>query len=270
MNNYKAVAASTMIQLNNLGVERLESGGFNEARQLFSLALDLMKTIIDQENPARSRNAEVSRSAMVDHCSSIVILPQRPTPSEQPATVRQERGSPYSSSTPRTDDTLEQEETQLSQSSKLYIFSRPVYFVEDLDYEHPPLVKLSISLLYNLALSYHAITLRGQEEDSSNPNMIEAALLHYQLAYDLQIRDGIELSTFHTMGIINNVGQIHAGKGDIEKARVLFELLLKTLMVYLDQTQNQGRDGLESNDLVAGFLRNLTQSVFRPSSSPAA
>jgi hypothetical protein len=266
MNNSKAVTISTMIQFNNLGVERLESGGFSEAQQFFSLALDLMKTIIDQERPSISRNAEVSRSATDDHCSSVVIPPQCPTPSEQPATVRQERGSHYSP--PRTDDTLEQEETQLSQSSKLYVFSRPVYFVEGLDYQRLPLVKLSISLLYNLALSYHAITLQGGE--ASNPNMVEAALLHYQLAYDLQIRDGIELSTLHTMGIINNVGQIHACKGDLEKARGLFELLLKTLMVYLDQTQNQGRTGIESNNLVAGFLRNLAQSVLRPSSSPAA
>jgi tetratricopeptide (TPR) repeat protein len=265
MDKYKAVTATTMIQFNNLGVERLESGGFNEAQQLFSLALDLMKTIIDQKRPARTRNAEVSRATTVDHCSSIIIPPQCPTPSEQPATVRQERGSPYSP--PRTDDTLEQEETQLSQSSKLYVFSRPVYFVEDLDYQHLPFVKLSISLLYNLALSYHAISLLGED---SNPNMVDAALLHYQLAYDLQIRDGIELSTLHTMGIINNVGQIFACKGDIEKARGLFELLLKTLMVYLDQTQNQGRTGLESNNLVAGFLKNIAQSVLRPSSSPAA
>jgi hypothetical protein len=237
-----------MIQFNNLGVESLESGGFNEAQQFFSLSLDLMKTMVT------SQNARVSRSATVGHCSSVVIPPQCPASSEQPAT---ERYSPPR----RTHDTLEQEETQL------YVFSRPVYFAEGLDYQHLPLVKLSISLLYNLALSYHAITLRGED---SNPEMVEAALLHYQLAYDLQIRDGIELSTLHTMGIINNVGQIHACKGDIDKARGVFELLLKTLMIHLDQTQNQGRPGHESNDLVAGFFKNVAQSVLRPTSSAAA
>lgn len=260
MSNLKVVTASTMIQFNNLGVERLESGGLIEAQQLFSLALDLMETSIDQqEAPTRSRNVQLSRFATVDHRSSDAIPPQCPTSPEQPTAVRQEKGSPYS---PRTyDTTLEQEEMQF------YVYSRPFCFVGGLDYQHLPLVKLYISLLYNLALSYHAITICGGD---SNPELVEAALLHYQLAYDLQIRDGIELSTLHTMGMINNVGQIHACKGDMDKVRGLNDLLLQTLMVHLDQTKNQGRTtGLESNDL-AGFIKNVAQSVLGPSSSPAA
>ena len=107
-----------------------------------------------------------------------------------------------------------------------------------------------------LGLSYHAIAL--QDNIICHP-FVADAIFYYQLAIEVQIKDRIELSALHTMGIINNISQLLSVKGDAGKAEESFALLLKTLMIYVDQVKLSGGRGLHQE--LDGFVGNVIQVV---------
>jgi hypothetical protein len=267
----RMMATRDLIHLNNLGVMLLESGKMYQSRQLFCLATELMKTTLDQEM--------IRQSWTRDYVES-----------EIPSAVSSSSGfassSPYSSS--RHHHLLSsshgeqhfgelsfQQQQRTPSSIPLHDFLRPVYFSEDIigSSSSLPLVKLSISLIFNLALSNHIIAMQEEAISPSSSTVIEDAIFLYQLALRLQHDGGIELSCLHTMGMINNVGKLLAYVGFLEEAQTCFQHLLKHLMVQVDKSIGGGlaRRPEVNKEQIESFIDNILQMVLRNSeTSPAA
>lgn len=230
-----------LMHLNNVGVAFLESGDVYQSRQLFLLATKMLKLSIDHELTKRPRPTEYigSQDDLFSPCSRRAV------------------GFPGERN-----------------SSSLYDFLRPVYFSQDIiRSSNPPLVKLCISLLFNLALSNHAIAI--QEVTPATSTSTEDAIFLYQLAYGLQHGGGIELSWLHTMGMINNVGKLLAHVGVREESQKCFQHLLNHLMLQVDKSrgEEQGARLVEVNkEQIARFLDNILEMVLHnySISSPAA
>lgn len=227
-----------VMDFNNLGVTLLESSDIYQARAFFSVAIDQMKRILDEEMIREKKNSirTASKPELSRAMETSVSLP-----------------SLANSSLPHHD------------------FLRPIYFSQDIvESKDPPLVKLSTSLLFNLALSNHAIAV--QEVSPASSSTTEDAIFLYQLAYCLQNADGVELSWLHTMGMINNVGRLLAFVGVVDDAQQCFRHLLKQLLVRVDNLSRGGAGTrLGDNGHIEGFIDNVLHMVLRnKESSPAA
>jgi hypothetical protein len=104
------------------------------------------------------------------------------------------------------------------------------------------LLRMSISIMFNFALSHHlaAATVgvgvaAGQLVDTST--LLDQSVALYELTHTLQLQVGIELSIEHTMATICNLGHIHQIRGATDKATKCFQHLL-AIIVFL-QCQNR-------------------------------
>jgi hypothetical protein len=126
-------------------------------------------------------------------------------------------------------------------------------------------------LIFNLALSHHTIVLHEAIKAPSSD--VANAIFLYQLAYVLQRNGGIELSSFHTLGMINNVGKLLALVGSMEESRNCFEHLLQQCMVQVVDKREASTTVPEENQQLEGFLDNISHMVLKQHSSetsPAA
>jgi hypothetical protein len=152
-----------------------------------------------------------------------------------------------------------------SSSSPDYVFRSPIYFSDSLEEQNQrlPLAKLALSLLFNLALSHHDVALQSRGASQS----FEAALFHYQLAYSVQIREGIELSTLHMLGLINNVSQLLNCMGNREGSHQCFEYLLSSIMLHVDQSR--GHIEPEVMGMLERFMENVSCTILKAATSTA-
>ena len=294
------------IGYNNVGVALLEMGSICEARELFSLAIEGMKGVIDTRLVERCTSSTSALSCAAEDAAveaSVTAISPPPTtasvlvePSPNHQMHQSQRAAPtpnealHPSSIPAIPPTCTS--SVGNGSRNLYDFLRPIYISEDeFLINNAPLVKLTISLLFNLAITDHAIAMtieEGGTQDqlpSSKQTITTAAnaIFLYQLAYCLQVKDGIELSRIHTMGMINNVGRLLAFLGDEKECEKCFKHLLKKLMVQsVEESYGGGvvpgpvsptgaKEHHEELGQLEGFLNNIMAVVLRDTlSSPAA
>ena len=300
-------------------------GSIYEARELFGLAIEGMKGVIDAKLVDRctALSSNVGESHVSCSLSTAVHTTHVSSPPhphfqsfqnqqmQQQGQQRQTTNVPLHSlsessaascCTPQPcSSSFDRSESGSSTStSPSYDFLRPIYVSEDeFLLNNAPLIKLTISLLFNLALSDHAIamsmmTTEGCAGENSSVSARTAsittaanAIFLYQLAYCLQIKDGIELSKIHTMGMINNVGRLLSLLGDAKESENCFRHLLKKVMVQsveessrvdpgggggrADTTASLTKGQHEELGQLEGFLNNIMTVVLRNNlSSPAA
>jgi hypothetical protein len=265
-------SASEMMSINNIAVTLLESGNVYEARQVFYMAKEMMKRTLDQEMIRRksSRGCHTDSTA-AEQWSASCPLPSSLLPFIAPTSKRRDHAS-------SSLDHLSFDPS-LQSSSSLYSFLRPLYFSQDIiNSSNPPMIKLSISLLFNLALSNHAIAMMQNNTSppscSSSTSFVEEAIFFYKLAYSLQVDDCTEVSWLHSMGMINNVGKLLAGVGVYEESQNCFRhLLIQLIMVQIDQ-QSRCNGGLlietTTSKQIEGFLDNIWHMVLNSSNTSAA
>ena len=224
----------------------MESGGFEIARSLFAKAVTLFKSILDYRQGGLTQSSLAQRIIYVPDFEIIYLA------------LSNERfgfGSKGGNC-----------ECEVQERYPLYVFGRPIYFSESvMNWKNLPFSKISVALLFNLGLSYHAIAL--QDNIICHP-FVADAIFYYQLAIEVQIKDRIELSALHTMGIINNISQLLSVKGDAGKAEESFALLLKPLMIYVDQVKLSGGRGLHQE--LDGFVGNVIQVLLKATLGSAA
>ena len=243
-----------MMECNNLGVVQLESGRFVEATQCFTAALDFMKSILDQEIHSPSP------TTIVGNCST----PTSNSRANQSQACRVRVCAPTANPAipPNQDHEIS---LHPASSSPDYVFQSPIYFSEEaLINNRLPLANLVLSLLFNLALSHHSIAM----QDPTATHSLQPALLHYLLAFSVQVQHGIDLSSIHTLGLINNVSQLLNCMGDKERAQRCFEYLLSSLMLLVDQSRGHLEPPVMR--LVERLVQNAACAVLGSSSTAQA
>jgi tetratricopeptide (TPR) repeat protein len=142
-------------------------------------------------------------------------------------------------------------------TSDLFIFLNPIKVPERL-----PTMKidktLSLITIFNLAICNH----RSAIMNNMNKKSLRKALQLYELAYAIQMQEGIDMTLTPTMIIMSNVGHIHKILGNKDNAMQCFQHLLSTLMFLVEAGE---RDMVWEFD---GFFQNILKTIY--SDSPAA
>ena len=147
----------------------------------------------------------------------------------------------------------------LSGASDLFIFLNPIKVLNKL-----PTTKryktLSLITMFNLAICHH----RSAIKNSMDKTALRKALQLYELAYAIQMQEGIDMTLTPTMIIMSNVGHIHKILGNDENANQCFQHLLSTLMFLVEAGE---KDMVWEFD---GFFANIMSTIFAHSPAAAA
>ena len=128
-------------------------------------------------------------------------------------------------------------------------------------------VEMSISIMFNFALSHQLTAVSGQSPDPVVT--LGHSISLYELAHSLQLHEGIDLGMEHTMATINNLGHIHRVLGDEDKAMKCFQHLLSILMYLQVQEQIDGSRNLDNDESISWTRRCLIENeIFFESVSP--
>lgn len=119
---------------------------------------------------------------------------------------------------------------------------------------------LSLISIFNLAICNHQCAiLRNLDRDQ-----LRKALHLYELAYAIQMQEGIDMTLTPTMIIMSNVGHIHKLLGNEDNAMQCFQHLLSTLMFLVEAGE---RDHIFEFD---GFFENVLTTIYAHSPAAAA
>mmetsp|Transcript_49998 Transcript_49998/g.121150 ORF Transcript_49998/g.121150 Transcript_49998/m.121150 type:complete len:476 (-) Transcript_49998:190-1617(-) len=172
--------------------------------------------------------------------------------------------------------------------NKLVVFLNPI----KVPYSATPVTNtrktFSLIALFNLAIGYHQRAIQAEAElanQSHLPNNflhpveqkkadeerlfhLRKALSFYEMAYSVQMQEGIDMTLTPTMVIMSNVGQIHQTLGNTDHSVQCFQHLLSTLMFLVEAGEAQDLDdGLFEFD---SFFENILKTIYSHSPAPAA
>ena len=119
---------------------------------------------------------------------------------------------------------------------------------------------LSLIIMFNLAICNH----RNAIVKNMDRIVLRKALQLYELAYAIQMHEGIDMTLTPTMIIMSNVGHIHKILGNDDNAMQCFQHLLSTLMFLVEAGE---RDMVWEFD---GFFGNILKTVYAHSPAAAA
>lgn len=157
-----------------------------------------------------------------------------------------------------------------------FVYDTPLQICPDAlyhrEFNHELLSELSVALMFNLALCHHLRALRTFSKPSDGANILGQAVSLYELAYEVQMQEDVELSIECTMAIINNLGQLHQRLGDEGKASKCFSHLLSTLLfVQSSSTYDDKNDKREiSSASSEGFVKSVSHLVLSKNVAAAA
>jgi tetratricopeptide (TPR) repeat protein len=136
-------------------------------------------------------------------------------------------------------------------SSEISLFLNPIKIKDKLPRRRISKT-LSLVSLFNLAICNHRKAIARQLDRS----LLIRTLQLYEMAYSIQMREGIDMTLTPTMIIMSNVGHIHDVMGNIDNATECFQHLLSTLMFLLEAGE---RDMVWEYD---GFFENILKTVY--------
>jgi tetratricopeptide (TPR) repeat protein len=210
----------------NLGVEMYEAGHFQEAVVAFADALAITKQMEYWDDDMEDDGD--------DNDDCVASQPAEPF---QPQFGRNE--------------------TCHTSASDLSIFLNPIKIVSPL-----PQIRVRKTLcliaLFNLAICNHHSAIQRNMEHSQ----LRKALQFYELAYAIQMQEGIDMTLSPTMIIMSNVGHIHKILGNSDNAMQCFQHLLSTIMFLVEAGE---REHIFEFD---GFFENILKTIY--ANSPAA
>lgn len=244
------------VWLNNQGVDHLSNMRFGAAVTAFTRALRLAKRVLLSEHPQSKSQTRKNVSSLGGdegearrECTFFSV--QGPAHEEVLDSSHHHQTSVDSHNFSCDDQIFP------------FVYSTPLRISESVaieDYESS--VKLSVAIMFNLALSHH---LNGVKNcHARDPDTLSHAVALYELAYQLQMQEDIEVSVETTMAIINNLGHVHRMLDDQEKASQCFNHLLSTMLFV------QSLGDADVTCKTEGFFHNVTHLILKKSGAPAA
>jgi hypothetical protein len=260
------------VQLNNAGAVLLLRGQYNEARTTFAEALKLTKVLMRKRHHRAvhgTSNGEYFHSKSMRLALSQSSLRLRNVASGRSA-PRKTKQAKTTCVTSMGNVTTTRPKIQMSND---FVFTEPILVdPQDSIPESPSqikscLMKLTVILIFNMALSHHLKAMNSNETPLNRSSDFQRAFSLYELSCKTQLHQGVELSEIHAMAHINNLGQIVAASGKKVIARQFFQRLLNQLILYMECTEQEERPRRE----VEGFIQNTSQLILHdPVLAPAA
>ncbi|KAG7364571.1 hypothetical protein IV203_037773 [Nitzschia inconspicua] len=144
-------------------------------------------------------------------------------------------------------------------TNDLFIFLNPIKIEGQL-----PKTKMRKSLtliaLFNLAICNH----RSGILNNMDAGLLRKALQMYEMAYAIQMQEGIDMTLTPTMIIMSNVGHIHKILGNNHYSVQCFQHLLSTIMFLVEAGE---KDHIFEFD---GFFENILKTVYAHPPAAAA
>lgn len=242
--------------LNNSGAELLLDRRYNQAVETFVRALKLSKSLRWKEDA--STEIEESRPLSI---KSLGQSKSRSTRFDSANSNRKE--------SPCTDCgfVLIEANTESSISDSAFIFTEPILIEQDTmtSCRKECILRLTAIIIFNLALSHHLMSL-NETDLSARSTAIEKAVSLYELSCKIQYEEDVYISAIHTMAHLNNLGQLHLSMGDLDKSTKCFRSLLKHLVLYTENTEEEERP---KNELEI-FFQNALGLILRDPAVAAA
>jgi hypothetical protein len=198
-------------RLNNVGASHLVTGMYVNAIDSFTQSLSLAKSalaVLVSEDQTKNLKKCSSRSLQQQQRCAVVLF------KHSTVTV----AAPEAKVQPAADI-----------GALRGIYTSPLFLSESATYQrYEPTVEASIAIMFNLALAHHLYALYGPL--NLFVFTMEQAVGLYELAYNVQIQEDVELSIEFTMAIINNLGHLYRLLGDEEKGAQCFRHLLSSIL----------------------------------------
>lgn len=272
-----------LLQSNNRGVRLMGRDLFDHARKAFHEASSCLTEILRQKEREYSTAIQLGGDYLIkflqkqhDHADpasaqgfALLELP------EDKLAPPANHTHPYAGSS--KDSTHHRQECTPSSpsddSSLFFLFLRPIVFNLDefLRASSPPLIHISICIIFNHAVANHALVLNPLEQPHHRQAALKEALALYQWLYTTQVETNVEVSRLHTLAILNNMGHLllvcsEAGLHDAHLAasRECFRLLMHLISV--DQVVAQVESPSLSPEVRAS---SFTLSRMAPRISPS-
>ncbi|KAG7343620.1 tetratricopeptide repeat protein [Nitzschia inconspicua] len=246
---------------NNAGVALFNQGNYDEAVQVFTEAISASKTFLD----CPLQEAESSKS--VELVMSMLVLPSA---RNHDLHCNKDRSNVYPNA-------FEVEVALVSGVEEVSCAGQQMKQRDAVGGEHYLLFsKLSMVLIYNLALAHHAVALVSRDSDATKSRaFLSKARDLYSVAFSIpqrrdQRKDIIDAAflPLFVHAILNNLGHCFASLGDREKSTACFDLLLRTIIVF---QLNINGARLYDDRSIAFFLENTLFLILKtPHVAPAA
>lgn len=186
------------------------------------------------------------------------------TSASPPAQVVDQQGQ---SQQPTTEELAKQEEL---------IYRNPIHFLPHRLMErslgsYHNVVEISITIMFNLALSHHLTAVSGQTNDPLK--MMGHAVALYELAHSLQIQEGLAMNIEYTMAMICNLGHIHQSLGSQDLATNCFHNLLSILLYLQIQHRSEGETDVATRRILMDsevFFQSVSSLVLAIPAAAAA
>ncbi|KAL3916234.1 MAG: hypothetical protein SGILL_005272 [Bacillariaceae sp.] len=139
-----------------------------------------------------------------------------------------------------------------------YVFCSPI---EIRPAASTPSLKVSLFIIFNLALAHHLNGIRQSDRDQ-----LEKALKLYECVYRISHEEEVDLSVLHAMALTNNLGHVHLILKDTLKSQKCFEQLLATLIYFVEVSDGERKEIENLN----GFFSNATGLSMKKEGAAAA
>jgi tetratricopeptide (TPR) repeat protein len=233
---------------NNEGFYLVEHGLYDDAIVSFTQSLEILlqRDGVSNSDPTvtNENDATEVRSKMPQH-RCISTLHTHLTSRTTPKVMRDEFN-------PIHDD-------QHDSIQPGFVFRDPIEIpfdsVAKTSLRHGSFAKLSIIVMYNLALAFHLSAL----QKSSLPRLKRARKL-YELAFQMHLKESSDVTLLFSLALMNNLALIYDMLGEHERSKMCFTNLLATMMFLLESNEAHSIkqwDGLLSN--VMGLIFTETE-----------
>jgi tetratricopeptide (TPR) repeat protein len=229
------------LELNNEGARLICKGQYDKALPTFLEAMSTVKQIVVDENTiAGNRDEDTVMDSTSEYCAGTVSCMEA-----------------ESSTSPEEAASCEDE------SSHCFVFRKPLVMSLDTDEcaGHRAVAKLSVIMMFNMALSHHLSALKHH----NNASQLRAALMLYEHAYQLLQNEQVEICVFYNLALSNNLGQVLKAMKRQPEARQCFEQLLSSLLFLVQYCNDEEKARLEE------FFRSASPCILgNTKAAPAA
>ena len=267
--------ARHVASMSNQGARLIEDCMFNEAIQVLSQALPLIRQSVRSNKTCRHHEDDALPSSQLTSSNDDEQRGLSSTfgfSSSQAASTADKEDDMMDTSNHHQYHSNKSSSASCSSYSQdenddgLFIdcvFSKPIKLEQIPKYGFSPYdySKLSAVLIFNLALAHHLYAIQHQQLGQTNCPHLQRALGLYGAAMKLSKR---ECNPLYLLAIQNNITRVYVAMFDERNATACAEALLSSIMVIADCEQQQRMAGIVSQDdeaLLTQFFGSV-QSLF--------
>jgi hypothetical protein len=235
------------IVFNNDGVDEMEHGLYDNAIISFTHALEILRPFVHAtnaegnmvyENDVKQIDSRGSQHGR--RCSTTTSTQTNPTAdSDESSKIEVDE----------CDTTCCNDDDSTFTVDKDFVFRDPIEIPIRFIAKRAPsrkfFVKLTIVVMYNLALAFHLSALQTLSHD----RLIRAKKL-YEYAFQMHLQESCDVTLLYSLALMNNLGLIYRLLRDQDRSNECFQNMLATMMFLLEADEARTIkqwDGLLSN-----------------------